>query len=81
MKLTTIMDKIQEADIVMTTIEPLEEYAFGIDLSAAIEKSGKYNKLYYIRCEALGLTYKEAQTQLSEHIMDNYGYERKDKDD
>jgi len=81
MKLTTIMDRIQEADITLTTIKPIEDYAFGIDLSAAIEKSGKYSRMYYIRCESLGLTYKEAQTQLSEHIMDNYGYKKKEKSD
>ena len=74
MKLTTVMAKIQLADLTLTTIEPLEEYAFAIDMSDAIAQQGKYSKMYYERCEKLGLTYKEAQDQLGDFLRTNLGY-------
>jgi len=74
MKIRTIMSKIQIADLTLTTIEPLEEYAFAIDMSDAIANQGKYSKMYYERCEKEGLTYAEAQEQLGDFLRTNLGY-------
>lgn len=80
MKIETIMNKIQEADFELAFIEPLEEYAFAIDLNNAVQRIGKYSIMYYTRCEEAGLTYKEAQEKLGEHLRRNLGYEPKEQE-
>ena len=71
MKLTTIMKKIQEADIVLTGIVPEESFNFYIDLSQATEKHGKYAAKYYDRCEIEGYSIEEAHEQLGEYLRSN----------
>ena len=71
MKLETIMRKVQEADIVLTSIIPEETFNFAIDLNYAIEKLGKYSVRYYDRMEKDGYNYKEAQDKLGEYLRSN----------
>ena len=71
MKLETIMRKVQEADIVLTSIIPEETFNFAIDLNNAIEKLGKYSVRYYDRMEKDGYNYKEAQDKLGEYLRSN----------
>lgn len=74
MKIRTIMAKIQIADLTLATIEPLEEYAFAIDISDAMSNIGKYSKMYYERCEQDGMTYEESVEQLGDFLRTNLGY-------
>ena len=71
MKLETVMRKVQEADIVLTSIIPEETFNFAIDLNNAIEKLGKYSVRYYDRMEKDGYNYKEAQDKLGEYLRSN----------
>jgi len=71
MKLETVMRKVQEADIVLTSIVPEETFNFAIDLNNAIEKLGKYSVRYYDRMEKDGYNYKEAQDKLGEYLRSN----------
>ena len=68
MKLTTVMRKIQEADVFLAEMTPEESYDFAIDMNNAVTKIGKYQVKYYEMCEELGYTYEEAQEQLGEYL-------------
>ena len=73
MKLSTIMDRIQQADWDLTMIVPTESYDFAIDINSALRKMGHYSCMYYDKCDAQGLTYKEATDKLGEHLRNNLG--------
>jgi len=71
MKLETIMRKIQEADVSLAEMIPEESYDFAIDMNVNVTKIGKYQVMYYERCEEQGLSYKEATDQLGEYLRSN----------
>lgn len=81
MKLETMMRKIQEADIFISEIEPMESFDFAIDLNNALEKLGKYSVKFYEEMEKLGYNYKEAQDKLGEYLRSNLTIVRNDIED
>ena len=68
MLLTTMMRKIQEADIVLSSVTAEETFEFAIDLNNAINKLGKYSVMYYDKMEELGYNYQEAIDKLGNFL-------------
>ena len=68
MLLQTMMRKIQEADIVLSSVTAEESFEFAIDLNNAINKLGKYSVMYYDKMEELGYNYQEAIDKLGNFL-------------
>ena len=68
MLLETMMRKIQEADIVLSTVTAEESYEFAIDLNNAITKLGKYSVMFYDKMEEQGYNYQEALEKLGNFL-------------
>ncbi len=67
------MNKISEADITLTMLKPEESFDFAIDINNALKQLGYYSTIYYNRCEAQGLSYKQATDKLGEHLRAKLG--------
>jgi hypothetical protein len=73
-----IMQQIQEADVTLATIEVQDNYDFANDINLALEKMGKFNRMYYNRMERYGHTYEEAKEKLGDFLKWNLGYTKKE---